>query len=327
MKPTEFSHHIGNIDDKLIHQAEDMPNFGRQHRVRNIRRTLLVAAVIALMTGSFIVGAVAINRGPETIYVEKEQEIIAVGNSGISLILPDWWKGKYEIKQDDKYVNVYHTATRERSEYGGMLFGVSFEEQIRPMDYLWPWPAFTIAITENGTYYLGQPSDVQFDLNDPVTSAEYQALSDDIKNIQIVMSTEMLENSINMSNAIKGTVFVYYVDENMQVMDSIICTTEQSRQLIEIINRQEYSYLYNYDEQLGKYWTDLRVMYDDEEYFISLTGKTIYGTNYGARYAHLSDEDVNTILDVLNYTPSGWQPNEPPSDPPPLSDDDKEIPG
>jgi len=336
MKPAKFSNHIGNIDDRLISQAEDMPDYGRRRRISSIRRTVAIAAVIALMAGSFIIGAVAINKEAEVIYieepvyieVEKEQEIIKVGNSGISLILPDWWKGKYEVESGEQYTVIIHSATRERFEYGGVLFAVSFWDVIRPMDYQWPWPAFTIAITENGTYIFGIPSDVQFDMSDPAIYAEFEALSDDIKNIEIVMTTEMLESSINMSNNIRGTVFVDYLHEEGQVAESLICDAEQSRKVIEIINRQNYYDLYNYDEQLGRYWTDLRIMYDGEEYFISITGRTIYSNTLGAKYAHLSDGDITAILEALNYTPVGWQPNGPvidPPAPPPLSDEEVGI--
>ena len=319
MKREQLSNRIGNIEDRLVEQAENAPNFGHIRRNRNIRRAVLIAAVIALMAGSFVVGAVAMKKGPEIIYevveeivyVEKEQELIVVGNSGISLILPDWWKGKYEVESGERYARVIHSATRERTEYDGVLFAVSLQDEIRPMDYQWPWPAFTIAITETGTYIFGYPSDVQYDMNDPATSAEFEALSNDIKNIEIVMSTEMLESSINMSNNIKGTVFVDYLLEEMQVSESIICDAEQSQSLIEIINRQDYSDLYDYDRQLGRYWSDLRFMYDGEEYFISITGRTIYSHTLGAKYAHLSDEDITAILEALNYTPTGWLPNGP----------------
>jgi len=319
MKPTKLSHHIGNIDDSLISQAGAMPDFGRRRRIRSIRRIVSIAAVIALMAGSFVIGAVAINKEPEVIYiedtvyidVEKEREIIKVGDSGITLVLPDWWKGKYEVASDGKYVVVYHTATRELTEYEGALFAVSLQDEIRPMDYSWPWPAFTIAITETGTYIFGYPSDVQYDMGDPNTGAEFESLSNDIKNIEIVMTTEILESSINMSNNIKGTVFVDYLIEDMQVAESVICDSEQSRKIIEIISRQDYSDLYDYDGQLGRFWTDLRIMYDGEEYFFSIVGKTIYSHTLGAKYARLSDGDIAAILEALNYTPEGWQPNGP----------------
>ena len=312
MKREQLSNRIGNIEDRLVEQAESAPNFGRQRRNRSIRRMVSIAAVLVLMVGSFTIGAIALAK-ESIVYVEveKEQEIIKVGDSGITLILPDSWKDKYAIEQGGTYTRVIHTATRERLGCDGVLFAVSLQDEVRPMDYQWPWPAFTIAITENGTYIFGYPSDVQYDMSDPVTSTEFEALSNEIKNIEIIMTTEMLEGSINMSNNIKGTVFVDYLLEEMHVAESIICNVEQSRMLIGIINRQEYLDLYDYDGQLGRYWTDLRIMYDGDEYFISIAGRTIYSHINGPNYAHLSDGDITAILEALNYTPVGWLPNGP----------------
>ena len=73
MNEKQFSDRIGNVNDKLIRQAEQIPNYRRGHRRRSIRQLATIAAVIALMVCSFSVGALAFS---EKIYVEKNQEII-----------------------------------------------------------------------------------------------------------------------------------------------------------------------------------------------------------------------------------------------------------
>lgn len=75
MNEKQFSDRIGNVNDKLIRQAEQIPNYRRGHRRRSIRQLATIAAVIALMVCSFSVGALAF---AEKIYVEKSQESIDI---------------------------------------------------------------------------------------------------------------------------------------------------------------------------------------------------------------------------------------------------------
>lgn len=48
MNEKQFSDRIGNVNDKLIRQAEQIPNYRRGHRRRSIRQLATIAAVIAL---------------------------------------------------------------------------------------------------------------------------------------------------------------------------------------------------------------------------------------------------------------------------------------
>ena len=314
MKREQLSDRIGNIEDRLVEQAENAPNFGRQQLNRTIRRIVSIAAVVAISMVSFAIGALAINKNPETIfventvYVEKEQEIIVFGNSGISLILPDWWEGRYEyeiydsgVNADGKFINlvVYHTATRERLEYdAGILFGISFTDELRPLDYIWPSPGFTIAISESGAYVFGYPSDVQFDMDDPVSMAEFEKLSADIKNIEIVMSTELLTNTINMSNWVRGTVFFELLDENWRTVGSYVCDEEQSHIVKNIVESQAYN------EGQVSFRADLRIMFNGEEYFMSSATGRIQNTIGEPRNATLSAEELKTINDIIGEIPS-----------------------
>jgi len=299
MKREQLSNRIGNIEDRLVEQAENAPNFGRQRRNHSIRRMVSIAAVLALMVASFAAGAIALAK--ETIvYVEKAKEIIEVGNSGITLILPDTWKDKYEyvlhdsgVNADGIYINlsVIHSATRERLEYeAGVLFSIHFTDERRPMDYIWPWPGFTIAVTETGTFHLIYPSDVQFDESDPETRAEYEELSADIRNIRIIMSTEMLANTMNASNWVQGTMFIDYL-ENWQVVKSVVCDVEQSQIIRSIIESQDY-------REPGSFHVDLRFMVDKDEYFMnSKTGEIMLAA--GGYSAVISAGDLNRIMDLL----------------------------
>ena len=97
MNQEQFSRRIGNIDDKLVQQAERIPHYGRQRRQKWLRRFSAAAAVVALMVCSGAVGAIAF--GKETIVeVPVEPETITLADIGLTLILPDEWKGQYGVE-------------------------------------------------------------------------------------------------------------------------------------------------------------------------------------------------------------------------------------
>ena len=299
MKREQLSHRIGNIEDRLVEQAENAPNFGQVRRNRNIRRMVSIAAVLVLMVASFAMGAIALAK-ETVIYIEKEQEIITVGDSGISLILPDTWKGKYGYKLRGNTVEVYHLASREAYERAGIpeqgtLFYVEYDEILRPLDYEYMWPGFTIAVTENGTFYFRTPSDSQYLRSDPVSAAEYQEMSSD--DIEIVMSAQMLQTTMNSTNWIKGMVFVHYLEDigygATEVRKSVTCDMEQSRIIREIVESQDYSL------EQGSFPYDLIIMVDGQEYYLNSTTGNIRNA---AEYPYgtvMSTEDLSRIMDLL----------------------------
>ena len=297
MKPTQFSHHIGNIDDRLIQEAGATPDSGRPRRGRNVKKVVLIAAVIALMTCSFVVGAFAINKEPETVYVEKEQQIVTVGDSGISLILPDDWAGKYGVEQIGDGIAVYHLATREVKGYDGVFFWVEYTPERLPMDYVYPYPGFTIAVTETGTYRMTYTSDVQADLDDPASSAEYFTLSAEIKDIKIILSSETLASTTNASNWVQGTAYVEFIKlgthESIGTADY---NAAQSQIIREIVESQDY--------QLPRvsFWSDLYIMVDGREFWVnSVTGDINTSINGDGNYcAKLSAEDLSRLMDTVN---------------------------
>ena len=296
MKREQLSHRIGNIEDRLLEQAENAPNFGRQRRNRNIRRMVSIAAVLVLMVASFTVGAIALAK--ETIvYVEKEQEIVKVGDSGISLILPDTWKGKYGYEQDGNNLAVYHLATRETFELGGVFFWIEYIPARYPMDYVYPEPGFTIAVTETGTYRMTYTSDVQVDISNPEALAEYDDMVALIHNIEIVMTAEMLANTTNASNWVQGTAYVEFINsENHEIFKTVDYNAEQSRIIQNIVEVQDYQLPF------VSFRYDLWIMVNGREYRMdSITGNigtTIDGD--GGYCAVLSPEDLSSLMDLLN---------------------------
>ena len=202
MNEKQFSDRIGNVNDKLVQQAEQTPNYGREHRKRGIRQLVAIAATIALMVCSFTVGALAFAK--ETIVeVPVEQETITIEEIGLTLILPDSWKGKYAFEQDNdfKEYHVYNPAIREAmggdSETllsGGMLFYLKlWDEQLtkEQVDAGGEWDyagCRYIMTTKDGTYLLYYASDVQFTQE---TMDEYRQMESEISDIRFVVDNAL----------------------------------------------------------------------------------------------------------------------------------------
>ena len=296
MKREQLSHRIGNIEDRLVEQAENAPNFGQVRRNRSVRRMVSIAAVLVLMVASFAMGAIALAK-ETVVYIEKEQEIVTVGDSGISLILPDTWKDKYGYEQDGNYLAVFHLATRETFELGGVFFWIEYIPARYPMDYVYPEPGFTIAVTETGTYRMTYTSDVQVDISNPEAWAEYDEMAALINSIEIVMTAEMLANTTNASNWVQGTAYVEFIDaQSQELIKTVDYNAEQSQIIQDIVETQDYQLPF------VSFRYDLWIMVNGREYRMnSITGNigtTIDGD--GGYCAVLSAEDLSRIMDILS---------------------------
>ncbi len=204
MNEKQFSNRIGNVNDKLVQQAEQTPNYGREHRKRGIRQLVAIAATIALMVCSFTVGALAFAK-EAIVEVPVEQETITIEEIGLTLILPDSWKGKYAFEQDNDFKEyyVYNPAIREAmggdSETllsGGMLFYLKlWDEQLtkEQVDAGGEWDYARcryVMTTKNGTYLLYYASDLQFTQE---TMDEYRQMESEISDIRFVVDNALTE--------------------------------------------------------------------------------------------------------------------------------------
>ena len=131
--------------------------------------------------------------------VPVEQETIELKEIGLTLILPDSWKGKYALEYDADFKEyyIYNPDIREamggNSETllsGGMLFYLKlWDEQLtkEQVDAGGEWSYAKceyVMTTQNGTYLLYYASDVQFT---PETMEEYRQMESEISNIQFVV--------------------------------------------------------------------------------------------------------------------------------------------
>lgn len=195
MNKKQLSEHIGNMDDRLVEQAEKIPNYRQRHRRQAIRRFLTAAAAFVLMACSFSTGAFVFARETE---VPIEQEMIKLEEINLTLILPNEWKGKYSVEKDGQNYIVYHTQIREDVSAGidafdgGVLFYiVCHREPMTPEQFVEKGHDFTgyryLFSTSDKTYILHYPGDVQWNPENPEQEAEYLGMEGEIKEIKFVV--------------------------------------------------------------------------------------------------------------------------------------------
>lgn len=194
MNQKQLFEHIGNIDDRLIEQAEKIPNYQKLHQRKTIRHFLSAAAALVLMVCSFSAGAFAFSHEAK---VSVEQELVTLEEINLSFLFPNDWKGKYFIEKNGQNYIVYHTRIREDVSEGidpfdgGVLFYiVCYEEAMTPEQFMEKGLDFVayryLFSTIDKTYILCYPSDVQWDPADPEQEAEYLQMGSEIKDIRFI---------------------------------------------------------------------------------------------------------------------------------------------
>lgn len=197
MNRKQLSEHIGNIDDRLVEQAEKIPNYKQQHSRKIIRRFITIAAAFVLMACCFSAGAFAFAR-ERVVEIPINQETITLDEINLTLILPDDWKGKYFVEKNGQNYVVYHTQIRKDVSKGldpfdgGVLFYiVCYEESMTPEQFVEKGYDFVgyryLFSTSAKTYILCYPSDVQWDPGNPEQEAEYLRMETEIESIRFVV--------------------------------------------------------------------------------------------------------------------------------------------
>ena len=149
----------------------------RQTGIRNLRHLMAAAVVLALMVASFTVGALAFSREGAI-----EQETIELPGIGLTLILPDSWRGRYgvEMNEDGSVYGVYVKMVHEADEAVGYLFwvGQAYDEPMTPaeLEERSAIPCRYLFSTANATYSINYASDVEYDPEDPEETQEYLQL-------------------------------------------------------------------------------------------------------------------------------------------------------
>ncbi|MCX4325746.1 MAG: hypothetical protein OSJ45_00395 [Lachnospiraceae bacterium] len=198
MNKKQFSEHIGNIDDRLVEQAWEIPNYAKKHHKERTRRFIAAAAVFVLMVCSFSAGAFVFAH--ETVVeIPVKQEMAVLGETGITLVLPDTWKGKYLIEKNGENYIFFNKQIREAAGSekdvldGGVLFYiVCYDEAMTPEQFEQNGYGFVqykyLFSTSDKTYVLCYASDVQWDPNNPEQEAAYQKMESEIKDIKFIVN-------------------------------------------------------------------------------------------------------------------------------------------
>lgn len=181
MTERQFADRIGNIDGQLVEGARC-----RRRGTGGLRRLLAGVAVAALMAVSFTAGALAFGR-------EVPQETIELPDIGLTLILPDSWKGHYGVKMngDGSSCGVYAKIAHEADGEVGYLFwvGQAYDEPMTPaeLEERSPVPCRYLFSTANATYSIDYASDVEYDPDDPEQTQEYLQLWRDKEQIRFLV--------------------------------------------------------------------------------------------------------------------------------------------
>lgn len=199
MTNRQFSRHMGEIDPRLVEQAENVPNYARQARRRLARRAVAAAAALAVMVGGgFGLGATVFAQEIEVpIEVPVEPETVTFADYGVTLILPDSWKGNYAVDGQSIYV----PSVREHNGgEAGVLFSVRlYPEQVTKDEYDTtdgPWnivPSRYIMTTASGTLFLYYASDVQYDPANEADAELYVRMYREISQIRFVVDNALAE--------------------------------------------------------------------------------------------------------------------------------------
>lgn len=206
MNEKQLSEHIGNIDDRLVQQAETIPDYAAQHRQKRFKRFLAAAAVLVLMVSSFSAGSIAFAR-EIIVEVPVEQEKVELEEIGLTLILPDSWKGRYEVIEDifvpnnstmwEFCVKSIYDAQIPADESGELLYRGTLFYVFQYADYCMSVEEFEqsgiagigryLFATENATYAIMYATDVEFDLENTDHMEEWNAMEQSEDEIQIVV--------------------------------------------------------------------------------------------------------------------------------------------
>ncbi len=198
MNKKQLSGHIGNIDDRLVEQAEKIPNYRQMHHRQTIRRFITAAAAFVLMACSFCAGAFAHATVAE---VPAGQETVLLKESNLTLVFPDGWKGKYSIEKNGQNYIIYNTQIREDVCAGeGILFYiVCYNESMTPEQFVekgYDFASYSYLFsTSNKTYILCYPSDVQWNTENPEQEMEYLEMEEEIKDIKFMFGNILLKRT------------------------------------------------------------------------------------------------------------------------------------
>lgn len=212
MNKKQLSEHIGNMDDRLVQQAEQIPFYAALHRQKRIRHLLTAAAVFILMVSSFSIGALAFAR-EIVVEVPAAQESVTLEDIGLTLSLPEDWKGCYEVIEDtfvpynspmwEFCVKPIYDAQTPADESGELFYRGTLFYLFQYTDASMSAEEFEqsgiagigryLFSTEHATYVIMYATDVQYDPSNKDQERLYQKMMSEIGEIRFTVNN-ILEN-------------------------------------------------------------------------------------------------------------------------------------
>lgn len=195
MNSRELADRIGNMDEHLVQQAEKLPNYGARHRKRWAVRAASCVAALVLALGSFTAGAVAFAKE-----VVVEPEMVTLEEIGLTLLLPDEWKGNYSVEvgeMEGGYLYTFYDSTihGQGGEWtdGGALFFIGtygdmpMTEAEMDAEHHHAYAYEYLFSTRTTNYIMVYVSDVQYDPADPVMTSHYDMLVQGVSDIRFIL--------------------------------------------------------------------------------------------------------------------------------------------
>lgn len=199
MNSRKLADRIGNIDERLVQQAQNLPNYGAMRRNRVIKRLIMCAAALVLMVCSFAAGTAV--SAKENI-AESTQETVFLEEIGLTLILPEAWKDNYAVEVGEMeggylytfYDNTIHGQDGEWSDMGILFWIGAYGDRAMTAEELEQANVFDGAIpyrylfsNKNTNYILIDVTDVQWDPSDPEMEQHYFMLTESISEICFIL--------------------------------------------------------------------------------------------------------------------------------------------
>lgn len=288
MNKEQLSERIGNIDDRLVQQAEHIPNYQKQHRARGLKRLTACAAALALMVTSFMTG-MSVQARQGAAGTPMGDEIVELEDFRISLILPDNWKGRYGVERrgEDSFA-VYSTQTREACEGGGVLCNIVrwnaplTEEEFKAGG---EWNAAGtcnyISATEEETYLLYPATDGKYTQE---TLGLYLQMTSEISNIRFVTCGAIPARISAPKEAFNGTVaaFIKDISGDRITVDIVEYITDADTERVAELGLTENDmpdgyYFYNPEEETTVWTCDKKANYTFIDWYGDFTGSEYPG--------------------------------------------------
>ena len=207
MTKEQLAERIGNINEELLHEADQRESYKEVRVSHRPRRMVAMVAVVALMVASFAVGAFAASR-IDSREARPAEERVELDGLDVTIILPDDWAGKYGMEVNDDtafgggksysfYVKDIHDSKEGPWEGAGYLFSIGkySDEPMTPkeLEETSIIPTKFLFATENATYAIMYTSDVQYDPEDPEMTELYMGMFENLDGIGFILPSLISE--------------------------------------------------------------------------------------------------------------------------------------